>query len=84
MSLLAVCPCNNEIWIFDTGSSQDMKKWTKIAVLKEHFNEVTALEWNPRKQNQLLSASADRGAIVWEERKDASGNIEFTPQMGII
>lgn len=66
MSFFAMCPCNNEIWVFDTQKSSEIKKWTKVAVLSQHFNEVTALEWNPKNQNLLLSASADRGAIVWD------------------
>ncbi len=77
-SKIAVCPKNSEIWIFDTQSSPDMTKWTKVDVLKEHYNIVSALDWHP-KTNLLLSASVDRGIVVWE----FSGS-EIRPQMGMI
>ena len=34
-SLAAVCPTNQEIWIFETASSPDISKWTRVKVLKE-------------------------------------------------
>ena len=43
-----------------------VKKWQKVAVLKEHFDTVTALDWHP-KTNNLLSTSIDRGVIVWKQ-----------------
>ena len=76
-SKAAVCPCNNEIWIFETASSPDISKWTKIKVLKEHFNVITSLDWHPT-TNLLLSGSADRGVIVWEVDND------WLPQLGVI
>lgn len=79
-SLAAVCPTNQEIWIFETASSPDISKWTRVKVLKEHFNVITSLDWHP-KTNLLLSASADRGIIVWEMGKD---NTEWQPQLGVI
>ena len=64
-SKIAVCPKNKEIWIFETQNSPDMSKWTKTDVLKEHYNVIMALDWHP-KTNLLLSASADRGVVVWD------------------
>ena len=29
-SMVAVCPTNNEIWIFQTKGSPDISKWVKI------------------------------------------------------
>jgi len=78
-SLVAVCPTNNEIWIFETAGSPDISKWTKVSTLKEHFNVISALDWHPE-TNLLLSASTDRGVIVWE--MGADGN--FNPQLGMI
>tara|TARA_B110000305_G_C19001563_1_gene430726 strand:+ start:243 stop:536 length:294 start_codon:yes stop_codon:yes gene_type:complete len=72
-SQVAICPTTNEIWIFQTQGSPDITKWTKIAVLKEHFNVITALDWHP-KTHLLLSASADRGVIVWKQEGQ-----DFTP-----
>jgi actin related protein 2/3 complex subunit 1A/1B len=79
-SLVAICPTNQEIWIFETASSPDISKWTRVKVLKEHFNVITSLDWHP-KTNLLLSASADRGIIVWEMGKD---NTVWLPQLGVI
>lgn len=81
-SLAAVCPTNNEIWIFETAGSPDISKWTKVCVLKEHFNVISSLNWHP-KTNLLLSASTDRGAIVWEQGT-GDKKYEFMPQMGMI
>ena len=76
-SMAAICPTNNEIWIFKTSSSPDVSKWEKVAVLKEHFNVIMSLDWHPT-TNLILSASADRGVIVWDPKNN------FTPQMGMI
>lgn len=78
-SKVAVCPTNNEIWIFDTGGSPDISKWTKVNVLKEHVNMISALDWHPT-TGKLLSASIDRGVIVWDpDQKEG-----FIPKMGIM
>jgi WD40 repeat protein len=74
---VALCPLNNEIWVFDTQGSPDISKWTKTCTLKQHFNMVMSLDWHP-KTNLLLSASADRSLIVWKPEKDT-----FTPSMGM-
>ena len=76
--MIAVCPTNNEIWIFQSQGSPDISKWTKIAVLKEHFNVITSLQWHPI-THLLISASADRGVIVWKQEGD-----KFMPQLGMI
>lgn len=35
-SKIAICPGNNEIWVFKTnGQPQDTNKWERIQVLKE-------------------------------------------------
>jgi len=60
-----VCPLSREIWIYETNGSADISKWNKVATLKEHFDQVTALDWHP-KTNNLLSTSVDRGVIVWK------------------
>lgn len=64
--MVALCPTNNEIWIFETSNSPDVTKWKKIATLKEHFNVITSLQWHPT-THLLISASADRGVIVWKK-----------------
>lgn len=68
---------SNEIWIFETNGQPDVSKWTRTAVLKEHFNVISALDWHP-KTNQLLSAGTDRAIIVWQPGTGAeTGN--FVP-----
>ena len=79
-SMAAICPTNNEIWIFETQSTPDVSKWTKVATLKEHFSVISSLDWHP-KTNLLLSASTDRSIIVWEQGKTSS---DFQPQIGMI
>ena len=32
---IAVCPCNNEIWVYKTNKSSDTNKWDRIQILKE-------------------------------------------------
>ena len=81
-SKVAICPTNNEIWIFETGANPDISKWTKTCVLKEHFNVISALDWHPT-TNLLLSASTDRAVIVWEQGSGADSNT-FRPQMGVL
>jgi WD40 repeat protein len=63
--MVAICPLNNEIWIFETQGSPDISLWIKICTLKEHFNIISSLDWHPE-TNLLLSASTDRGAIIWQ------------------
>jgi len=77
-SRIALCPTNNEIWIFDSANSPDITKWKQIACLKEHFNIISALDWHPQ-TNLLLSCSVDRGTIVWEQNAEG----KFLPQMGV-
>lgn len=80
--MVAVCPQNNEIWIFKTKGEPDVNKWERVAVLKEHFNLISSLDWHP-KTNLLLSAGTDRAVIVWSQGTGADENV-FTPQMGIL
>ena len=78
--MVAICPTNNEIWVFEANNQEDISKWTKVACLKEHFNVISSLDWHP-KTNLLMSVSTDRGVIVW-----APGAVkgEFSPQIGMI
>lgn len=76
-SMIAVCPTNNEIWVFQSQGSPDISKWTKIQTLKEHFNVITSLAWHPI-THLLISVSADRGVIVWKQEDG-----EFKPQLGM-
>lgn len=79
-SLLAVSPGTKEIWIYKVNGSQNVKDWERIAVLKEHFDIITALDWHPT-TDLLLSASVDRGVYVWKPKANSN---EFEPQIGMI
>eukprot|EP01128_Nolandella_sp_AFSM9_P002005 TRINITY_DN123_c2_g1_i1.p1 TRINITY_DN123_c2_g1~~TRINITY_DN123_c2_g1_i1.p1 ORF type:complete len:376 (-),score=96.11 TRINITY_DN123_c2_g1_i1:193-1281(-) len=57
---LALCPNNNEIWIFKRNGNS----YVREDVLKEHDNIVTAVSWAPN-SNRILSCSHDRNAYVW-------------------
>lgn len=46
----------------------------------QHLNPVCSLDWHPV-TNLLLSASTDRGVIVWEEATDING---LKPQLAVI
>ena len=81
-SKIAVCPTNNEIWIFETSGDPNISKWTRSCVLKEHFNVISALDWHPV-TNLLLSCSTDRSVIVWEQGKGADA-ATYVPQMGVL
>lgn len=76
---MAICPTTNEIWIFETGGNADISKWTKVSVLKEHFNVISALDWHPQ-TNLLLSASTDRAVIIWDQIDGGTPR----PQMGVL
>ena len=78
--MIALCPTSNEIWVYETGNSPDMSKWNRICIMKEHFNVITALKWHPV-TDLLISASADRGVIVWKQEE---GGKDFHPQMGMV
>jgi WD40 repeat protein len=81
MTKVALCPNTNEIWIYNTNNApNDTTKWQRIQVLREHLNPVAALDWN-EKTGLLLSASTDRGVIVWEEAADIKG---MKPQLAVI
>lgn len=49
-------------------------------MLREHLNPVAALDWNV-KSDLLLSASTDRGVIVWQDSPDIKG---LKPQLAVI
>lgn len=57
-SLIAVCPNNNEIHIFETTT------WKRVHVLSEHDLLVSALDWS-HVSNKIVSCSHDRNAFVW-------------------
>lgn len=57
-SMIAICPNNNEIHIFET------KTWTRLHLLAEHDLLVSAIDWSSV-TNKIVSCSHDRNAFVW-------------------
>lgn len=64
---LAMSPNNHEVHIMDFKGG----KFTTTAVLKEHTQRVTGIDWAPE-SNRLVTCSEDRNAYVWNV--DASGH----------
>ena len=46
------------------NSSKSSKKYFNIFNYLQHLNNISALDWHP-KTDLLLSASTDRGVLVW-------------------
>jgi len=64
-SHVALCPNNNEIHIYNTNGSDEMKKWEKPEhVLTEHGMFVSAIDWHPY-TNLIVTSGHDRNAYVW-------------------
>jgi actin related protein 2/3 complex subunit 1A/1B len=58
ITVLAICPNNNEIHIYET------KSWTRLHVLGEHDLLVQSIDWSAV-TNKIVSCSHDRNAFVW-------------------
>ena len=56
--MLASCGMDNMIKIWSTND------FTEIAVLKNHENDVTCVQFDPKK-NRLVSCSADKTIKIW-------------------
>lgn len=54
-SQFAVCPANNEIWIYNTMKTTDTSKWERIQVLKEvsKSNRLNKVALEPRELPRL-------------------------------
>jgi len=64
-SMLALCPNNSEIHIYET------KTWTRLHLLTEHDLLVSALDWS-FVTNKIVSCSHDRNAFVWTYDNESS------------
>lgn len=66
---IAICPGNSELHIYEVKNAGDSSTWTLEAVLKEHDQLITCLDWAPQ-TNRILSCSQDRNAYVWSPTED--------------
>jgi len=57
-TMIAICPNNNEIHIYETQS------WKRLHTLSEHDLLVSAIDWSVA-TNKIVSCSHDRNAFVW-------------------
>ncbi|KAG0556798.1 hypothetical protein M758_11G077200 [Ceratodon purpureus] len=63
MSMVAVCPNNNEVHIYKVSESPDTP-WERVYVLEKHEQLVSGIDWAP-KSNKIVTCSHDRNSYVW-------------------
>lgn len=63
-SMVAICPNNNEVWIYSNCANPDVKQWKKEFVLAEHDLLVSGIDWSGA-TNKIVTCSHDRNAFVW-------------------
>ncbi|KNE86748.1 hypothetical protein PSTG_19888, partial [Puccinia striiformis f. sp. tritici PST-78] len=51
------------------GPGNTTSSWTSIHTLSDHDKVVTSIDWAPRR-NQIVTASQDRNAYVWQYGTD--------------
>ncbi|XP_014248414.1 actin-related protein 2/3 complex subunit 1A [Cimex lectularius] len=66
---LALSLNNNEVYIYQKGSSDSYLDWTLIDVLDQHNLRVTGIDWAPE-TNRIVTCAADRNAYVWTQTED--------------
>lgn len=71
---LAVCENSNQVKIYEKseaklGPGNTTSSWTSIHTLSDHDKVVTSIDWAPRR-NQIVTASQDRNAYVWQYGTD--------------
>ncbi|KAK8799455.1 hypothetical protein WA158_006004 [Blastocystis sp. Blastoise] len=64
-TLIAICPNNNEVWIYEVHGSMDPQKWTKRDVIPAHDMKITGLDWSAT-NGKILTCSEDCTANVWK------------------
>jgi len=70
-SMIAVCPNNNEVWIFTGCHNPDSSTWVKQWVLTEHDLLISGIDWSPV-TNKIVTCSHDRNAFVWSLSEDGA------------
>jgi len=71
MTMIAISPNNEEVIIYKTGGLEDVKRWEKKYILKEHGGVVSGVDWCPS-TNLIATCGQDRNAYVWrfDEKSD--------------
>lgn len=52
----------------DASNDQDKETWLTYKILRGHLEDVYDLSWAPNSQ-QLISASVDNTAMVWDGKQ---------------
>jgi actin related protein 2/3 complex subunit 1A/1B len=66
----AVSKNDDAVYIYKTGGSDDVSKWTETQVVTEHGGAVSGIDWCA-KTNLIVTCGHDRNAYVWKyEDKD--------------
>jgi WD40 repeat protein len=63
LSMVAVCPNNNEVHIYQASPSPT-SAWECIHVLQKHDQLVSGIDWAPM-SNKIVTSSHDRNSYVW-------------------
>jgi len=63
-SMIALSPNNEEVWIYKVVGD-DVKKWERKYVLKEHGGPVSGIDWCAS-TNSIATCGHDRNAYVWK------------------
>ncbi|KAG0563649.1 hypothetical protein M758_8G046600 [Ceratodon purpureus] len=63
MSMVAICPNNNEVHIYKASVSPNAV-WERVYVLDKHEQLVSGIDWAP-KSNKIVTCSHDRNSYVW-------------------
>jgi len=77
--MIAVSPNNEEVWIYKAGG-EDVKKWERKYILKEHGGVVSGIDWC-HSTNLIATCGHDRNAYVW--KYDDKGDA-WTPMLVIL
>ncbi|KAJ7552006.1 hypothetical protein O6H91_06G038200 [Diphasiastrum complanatum] len=77
LSMVAVCPNNNEVHIYKALSFTD-SIWDRVHVLRKHDQLVSSIDWAPE-SNYIVTASHDRNSYVWNLEQD-----EWQPTLVIL
>ncbi|KAJ4475719.1 actin-related protein ARPC3 [Lentinula aciculospora] len=79
-SQLAVSLNSNDAQIFTRSGSE----WIPAEMLTEHDKVITSIDWAPN-SNQIVTASQDRNAYVWQQTPDPeTGKIVWKPTLVLL
>ncbi|CAM9830496.1 unnamed protein product, partial [Discosporangium mesarthrocarpum] len=63
-SMLALCPNDNKLYIYEGCNSPSFSSWRLAHVLEEHDLVISGISWSTV-TNKIVTCSHDRNAFVW-------------------